>query len=71
VLIRTRNPWAFARWRVFGWNVLLPFISVLSLRNGIEPSMLANAFRECQCNQVCATVCVLRRYEIFLAHRRI
>jgi len=34
VLIRTKNPWAFARWRVFGWNVLLPFITVLSLQNG-------------------------------------
>jgi hypothetical protein len=26
VLIRTRKPWARARRRVFGWNVLFPFI---------------------------------------------
>ena len=26
VLIRTKNPCVFARWRVFGWNVRLPFM---------------------------------------------
>src|SRR6185369_16842638 len=26
VLMRTRNPCVLARWRLFGWNVRLPFI---------------------------------------------
>ena len=25
-LIRTRNPWVFTRWRLFGWNVRFPFM---------------------------------------------
>lgn len=28
VCIRTRNPWVFRRWRVFGWNVRFPFIEI-------------------------------------------
>lgn len=45
VLMRTRNPCVFARWRVFGWNVLLPFMECLSLQIENEPPMLANGFR--------------------------
>jgi hypothetical protein len=26
VLILTRKPWVFRRWRLFGWNVRLPFM---------------------------------------------
>jgi len=26
VLIRTRNPWVFLRWRLLGWNVRFPFM---------------------------------------------
>jgi hypothetical protein len=33
VLIRTRNPCVFARWRVFGWNVRFPFMHSLLTAN--------------------------------------
>ena len=33
VLIRTRNPCVFARWRVFGWNVRFPFMHSLLTPN--------------------------------------
>jgi hypothetical protein len=45
VLMRTRKPCVFARWRVFGWNVLLPFMECLSLQIENEPPMLSNGFR--------------------------
>ena len=32
VLIRTRKPCAFFRWRLFGWNVRLPFMTSLRER---------------------------------------
>ena len=51
VLIRTRNPCARLRRRVFGWNVRLPFIRS-SLRPRLpvyEPAIVANGFKQCQC----------------------
>jgi len=33
VLIRTKNPCVFARWRVFGWNVRFPFMLLLLTAN--------------------------------------
>jgi hypothetical protein len=59
VLIRTRNPCVFLRCRVFGWNVRLPFTCDPFGKN--EPSILANAFRECQSRRLCVRVGVLHR----------
>jgi hypothetical protein len=32
VCMRTRNPCAFRRWRLFGWNVRFPFMSSLTAK---------------------------------------
>src|SRR5205085_12185725 len=67
VLIRTRNPCARLRRRVFGWNVRLPFIrSSKDHRLQVyEPAIVANGFQQCQCerygsSRLCAKVALFR-----------
>jgi hypothetical protein len=49
VLIRTRNPWVFARRRRFGWNVRFMVSGPLqrSEQSG-ETSMISGHCRRCQ-----------------------
>jgi hypothetical protein len=45
--IRTRNPWVFARRRLFGWNVRLPFFD-LAIGPSNEPPILVSAREGCK-----------------------